>query len=111
VAKEEFGIAGVMRKQLALTKAEKSGVIAAAFVAAVCAYLAAVLLVSTGQLRAPRLEAAIFRWFIYSELAVALPVWLLLRTLDLARDIFRHRLSKRAATRPAVIGTARKHFF
>ena len=90
-----------MRGWQRLSWPDKIGIIAASAVAVLCVSLGAMLLASVGTVHVPRLENAIVRWSIYVELAIALPLWLLLRAIDAVRARLRH-LPAGKATRISV---------
>ena len=80
-----------MRGWQLLSWPDKIGIVAASAVAVLGGSLGALLLASVGTIHVPRLENAIVRWTIYVELAIALPLWLLMRCVKALRA-HRHRL-------------------
>ena len=79
--------------------ADRIGIVIAALLAAFCACLGAALLAAVGTLQVPRLESAILSWFVYSEIAIALPIWIFLRVLARIWKLFRRPLAKPATGR------------
>ena len=77
---------GAVFKRSHLAWPDKAGLVTAALIAVLSTIICATVLMAAGSVFYVRLNYTLAEWAVSAELAIALPIWLLMRAIDFGTD-------------------------